>query len=237
MPLDPGSRPHRERPGPVHADGPAAGAQRDPIARPRGRRPRSLHAAPPERVADLSHRLALEAGWSDDDAADLHQAALMHDVGKVGVPDAILLKKASLSDVEYEVVKTHAALGAQIVAGALSAEQVSWVRGHHERVDGQGYPDGLSGDAIPEGARIMAVADAWDAMTSNRPYREGCSPDEAYAVCVAGRGEQLCADAVDALTCLRAAGLLCDSATLGAASSAPVSPVTRTALRAAPVSG
>ncbi|MCB9011002.1 MAG: diguanylate cyclase [Actinobacteria bacterium] len=190
-----------------------------------------------ERVADLSHRLALEAGWSDDDAADLHQAALMHDVGKVGVPDAILLKKASLSDAEYEVVKTHAALGAQIVAGALSAEQVSWVRGHHERIDGRGYPDGLSGDAIPAGARIMAVADAWDAMTSNRPYRDGCSPDEAYAVCVAGRGEQLCADAVDALTRLRDAGLLRDSATLGAASSAPVSPVTRTALRAAPVTG
>ena len=94
----------------------------------------------------------------------------MHDVGKIGVPDAVLFKAGPLTKTEYEQVVSHASLGAQIVSGALSEEQGTWVRGHHERWDGAGYPDGLAGDEIPEGARILALADSWDVMTVARNY-------------------------------------------------------------------
>ena len=115
----------------------------------------------------------------------------MHDVGKIGVPDAILFKPGRLSPEEYEQVKEHAELGARIVAEALTPEQVSWVRSHHERWGGGGYPAGLMAERIPEGARIMALADAWDVMTSNRPYRAGvATPAEAIAECRAAAGDQ-----------------------------------------------
>jgi hypothetical protein len=94
----------------------------------------------------------------------------VHDVGKIGVPDAVLLKPGRLTAEEYEAVKQHAALGAQIVDEILTPEQVGWVRHHHERPDGRGYPDGLAGDEIADGARIIALADAFDVMTAARPY-------------------------------------------------------------------
>ncbi|MFN8109075.1 MAG: diguanylate cyclase [Thermoleophilia bacterium] len=159
-----------------------------------------------ERVAELTHRLALAAGWRPETAADLREAALMHDVGKVGVPDAVLLKPMTLTAAEFAQVQVHAALGAQIVSGVLSPRQVAWVRGHHEHWSGRGYPDGLAGRDIPEGARLMAVADMWDALTSDRPYRPGRDPEEALAVCRAERGMQLCPDAVDVLVRLWQAG-------------------------------
>ena len=123
-----------------------------------------------ERVAALACELAAESGWSPEDVARLHDAAVVHDVGKIGVPDAVLSKPERLTAEEYEVIKRHADLGAQIVAEMLDTEQVAWVRGHHERHDGRGYPDGLAGDGIAEGARLMALADAWDAMTGARVY-------------------------------------------------------------------
>ena len=159
-----------------------------------------------ERVAQLARRIALALGWSELRADALHEAGLVHDVGKIGVPDAILLKPSALDAAEFAQIRRHAELGAQIVADALSPEAASWVRGHHERPDGAGYPDGLAGDAIPEGARILALADAWDAMTTDRPYRRGMAAAAALDECRRCAGSQLWATAVEALEALVAPG-------------------------------
>jgi diguanylate cyclase (GGDEF)-like protein len=152
-----------------------------------------------ERVAALASELATEAGWGPRDVARLHDAALVHDVGKIGVPDAVLSKPARLTDDEYEVIKRHADLGARIVAGVLDAEQVAWVRGHHERHDGRGYPDGLAGDQITEGAWLLALADGWDAMTGARVYSAPMSLDAALGEVRRHAGAQFHPDAVAAL--------------------------------------
>lgn len=123
-----------------------------------------------ERVAAMAVRVAAVLGWPGDRRARLHDAALVHDVGKVGVPDAVLFHPGRLDAGAFAIVRRHASLGARIVAGALDPEQVSWIRSHHERIDGHGYPDGLRGEAIPLGARILTVADSWDAIRSGRPY-------------------------------------------------------------------
>jgi diguanylate cyclase (GGDEF)-like protein len=159
-----------------------------------------------ERVADLAVVLARHLGWDEQRAALLRETGLVHDVGKIGVPDSILFKPGRLTSGEYEQVKVHAALGAQIVADVLGAEQVRWVRSHHERLDGAGYPDGIEGDEIPVGARILAVADAWDVMTSARPYSRPVGPDEALEECRRMAGTQFCPSVVDALERLIAAG-------------------------------
>lgn len=158
-----------------------------------------------ERVAGLTHRLAIEMGWTPRRAAHLQEAALVHDVGKVGVPDAILLKPGALTQEERLIMETHPSLGARIVSEILDEEQVAWVRGHHERVDGEGYPDGLRGDALSEGARIMAVADTWDAMTSDRPYRRALDREKAVSICIEVAGAQLDPDVVAALVRLHRA--------------------------------
>ncbi len=152
-----------------------------------------------ERVADLCQDLAVQLGWPSDRAETLREAGLVHDVGKIGVPDAILFKPDRLTKDEYEVVKQHAPLSAQIVAEALSDEQISWVRGHHERWDGTGYPDNLSGYNIPEGARIMALADAWDTILTERPYKPPSSADEAITECERFAGSQFWPAGVEAL--------------------------------------
>jgi diguanylate cyclase (GGDEF)-like protein len=152
-----------------------------------------------ERVADLAQRLALARGWSPERAALLREAALVHDVGKIGVPDALLLKPSPLARGEYEQVKAHAALGAEMVHEALSAEQTEWVRHHHERPDGRGYPDGLEGSILSEGARLLGLADAWDAMLIARAYSPARTVAAALAECRAGAGTQFCPDAVAAL--------------------------------------
>jgi diguanylate cyclase (GGDEF)-like protein len=152
-----------------------------------------------ERVAELCQPLAETLGWSRHDRDRLHDAALVHDVGKIGIPDSILRKPDRLTNREYDIVKSHASLGAQIVAGALPVEQVGWIAHHHERVDGRGYPGGLAGHEIPLGARIMAVADAWDVMTSERPYQRPRALEEAFEECRRLAGRQFCPEVVDAL--------------------------------------
>ena len=163
-----------------------------------------------ERVAALACELAVESGWTPQDVARLHDAAVVHDVGKIGVPDAILSKPSRLTDEEYEVIKRHADLGARIVAGMLDVEQTAWVRGHHERHDGRGYPDGLAGDTITEGARLLALADAWDAMTGARIYSAAMTPDDALAEVRRNDGLQFHPDAVAALERVAARGGLED---------------------------
>jgi diguanylate cyclase (GGDEF)-like protein/PAS domain S-box-containing protein/putative nucleotidyltransferase with HDIG domain len=152
-----------------------------------------------ERVAALAEALANELGWAPARVEALHEAALLHDVGKIGIRDQILLKPGPLTAAEVDDIKRHSLLGAEITADVLTAEQVQWVRGHHERHDGSGYPDGLAGAAIPDGARVLAVADAYDAMTSIRTYQETRPPPDAVAECIAHRGSQFTPEVVDAL--------------------------------------
>jgi diguanylate cyclase (GGDEF)-like protein/putative nucleotidyltransferase with HDIG domain len=163
-----------------------------------------------ERVADLSVRIAAEMGWPADRQALLREAALVHDVGKIGVSDAVLFKASRLTDAEIAHIQEHSTLGAQIVADVLTPEQVGWVKSLHERADGRGYPEGVRGDRIPDGARLLAVADAWDAMTSARPYTAPLSADKAAEECRREAGRQFDAEVVEALERLRAAGRLED---------------------------
>ncbi len=161
-----------------------------------------------ERVAHLAVQLATAAGWAPVRAARLHEAGLLHDVGKIGVPDAVLFKPGRLTADEYALVKEHAALGANIAAEVLDDEQVDWIRHHHERWDGRGYPDGLAGADVPEGARILALADAWDVMTSLRSYSSPLAPAAALAECREHAGGQFAPDAVAALERLVQAGAI-----------------------------
>jgi putative nucleotidyltransferase with HDIG domain len=163
------------------------------------------HAA---RVAELAERLAQELGWSDERSRLLHSCGLLHDVGKIGVADALLLKPGPLTAPEHGEVERHAALSAAIAAEVLEPEQVAWIRGHHERWDGGGYPDGLAGSTIPDGAQLLALAEAWDDMTGARVYRASRTPDAALAECRRERGGQFAPAAVDALHALVARGVL-----------------------------
>lgn len=127
-----------------------------------------------QRVGLLSASLAVAIGWTTEDAGLLRRAAALHDIGKIGIPDALLRKPGSLTDGELKVMRTHTSIGARIVGGShipllQLAETVAV--SHHERWDGSGYPRGLDGHNIPAAGRIVAVADAFDAITNDRPYR------------------------------------------------------------------
>jgi HD-GYP domain-containing protein (c-di-GMP phosphodiesterase class II) len=124
--------------------------------------------------------IAAELGLDRDRVARVRLGGLLHDVGKIGVPDAILNKPAALTDAEFELMKRHSLLGGDIVEAADMHEESRWVRHHHERYDGTGYPDGLAGEDIPLESRIILVADAFEAMTSDRPYR--MAPGQDFAV-------------------------------------------------------
>ena len=155
-----------------------------------------------ERVAGLAARLAEVRGWSPEEVALLREAALLHDVGKVGVPDAILLKRGQLDDDEWVVMREHAALGARISADVLDEGQLRWIAGHHERPDGAGYPRGVLDDELAEGAGLLALADAWDVMTRSRWYADRKSIDEAVVECRRLAGRQFTYEAVAALEIL-----------------------------------
>lgn len=143
------------------------------------------------RVADYAAAIAELRNWPKEERDNLHQVALLHDVGKIGVPDAVLKKEGQLSDKEFRVIKTHTEIGASILKDIKSLRHVSiGARFHHERFDGQGYPQGLKGEEIPEIARIIAIADAYDAMTSDRCYRPNLGRNEAKARLMQGAGTQ-----------------------------------------------
>ena len=135
-----------------------------------------------ERVGLSSRRLALAIGLPPADAEIIARAGLLHDIGKIGIPETVLRKAGPLSSEEWAVMRRHPVIGAQIVAPFefFTAGAVV-IRHHHERIDGRGYPDGLAGAAIPLGARIVAVADVYDALTSDRPYRPAMSAAAARA--------------------------------------------------------
>jgi diguanylate cyclase (GGDEF)-like protein/putative nucleotidyltransferase with HDIG domain len=132
-----------------------------------------------ETVSNLSVLVGAELGLGADRLAKLRIAGLLHDVGKIGTPDAILNKPAALTDSEYETIKEHPVLGEGIMRAADLDEEARWVRHHHERPDGAGYPDGLRGGEIPVESRIIGVTDAFEAMISDRPYRKGRSEGAA----------------------------------------------------------
>lgn len=143
------------------------------------------------RVAEMARDLCLFLGGTSDEADQIFRAGTLHDVGKIGVPDAILKKPGRLDEEERRIMETHPALGEIIVRKVPQLEDLlPGVRHHHEAYDGRGYPDGLAGDRIPRMARILAVADTYDAMTSDRPYRKGLPAEVALAEITKGAGTQ-----------------------------------------------
>jgi len=158
----------------------------------------TIHHA--ERVGRYAKEIGALLGIGDVDPTDLYHGGVLHDLGKIAIPDAILQKPGPLSSEEVAVMRRHSAEGERICLSLHSVAQfLPIIRHHHERVDGNGYPDHLFGDRIPVGARIVAVADGWDAMTSDRPYRVGMSRDEARQRLLEGAGTQWDGDAVRAL--------------------------------------
>ena len=166
-----------------------------------------------ERVCDYSRRLASELAKMDkynsridhDFINLIHSTSPLHDIGKVSIPDHVLLKPGRLDDHEYEIMKTHSATGARTLNMALerypaagflhmARDIAAW---HHERIDGDGYPDGLSGENIPLSARIFAVADVYDALVSKRVYKGAFTHDAARRIIIEGRGTQFESDVVD----------------------------------------
>ena len=142
-----------------------------------------------QRTARLSVELGLSMGLSPDRLRVIARGAYLHDVGKIGIPDAILNKPGKLTNDEWSIIHTHPQLGHELAATAPSLkEALPVILHHHERVDGNGYPNGLVGDGIPLEARVVAVADVWDALTSDRAYRRGWAPDMALAHILDGSG-------------------------------------------------
>ncbi len=166
---------------------------------------RSLEAKDPytrqhsERVTRMSLGIAKEMGCTQEQLDTLAFAAPLHDIGKIGIKDYVLTKKAALTDEEYELIKKHPVIGAEIVGHlGLLDEETSIVRHHHERWDGRGYPDGLAGREIPRLSRIVAVADAFDAITSCRSYRAACGLDFAKKEILDNSGTQFDPEVVEA---------------------------------------
>ena len=151
-------------------------------------------------VGEFAAAIGRQLGRDDDEIGMLRMAGILHDVGKVVVPDKILRKAAPLTPEEFEQVKPFPAAGAELVSRIEGLEPIiPWIRHSHERLDGTGYPDGLKGDAIPLGARVIHVADAYDSMTSKRTYRQAMSLHQALGELRAGIGTQFDPDCVAAL--------------------------------------
>jgi ribonuclease P protein subunit RPR2 len=153
-----------------------------------------------ERVAELALLLAAEMGFSSEDLEAVEVGGVIHDIGKIGIPDAVLLKPGRLTDEEFAEMRRHPEISSYIL-GELELPDIvkQMARNHHERYDGRGYPDGLAGDDIPLAARILTVADTLDAMTSDRPYRSALPLSEALAEIESLAGRQFCPRVVAAL--------------------------------------
>jgi HD-GYP domain-containing protein (c-di-GMP phosphodiesterase class II) len=147
-----------------------------------------------KRVAEFSVLTAKQCNWSSKDIDLLNKSALLHDIGKIGIRDNVLLKEGKLTIEEFDQIKLHPVIGEEIVKGVQLTEELlpilPGIKHHHERVDGRGYPDQLKGDDIPVFGRLIAVADAFDAMTSDRPYRKGMPLEKALSILEEGKGTQ-----------------------------------------------
>ena len=152
-----------------------------------------------QRVARYSELVARELGLSPESVERVRLAGILHDVGRVGTPDDVLGKRGPLSDEEWSWIRSHPEIGARMVETTEYADIRSWIFSHHERPDGRGYPEGRAGDDVPLEARILAVADAYEAMTSERPYRSALAPGEAAEELRRGAGAQFDEQVVHAL--------------------------------------
>lgn len=145
-----------------------------------------------DRVNKMSVRIARALGLSEEEIDDIHHGSLLHDIGKIGVYDRILLKPQALNEEEFQMMKEHPEFGAQILSHSETLKKhIPIILHHHERQDGSGYPLGLKGDEIPLGARIVQVADSWDAMVSDRPYRRRLDRETAIKRIRESSGTQL----------------------------------------------
>lgn len=152
------------------------------------------------RVAEYAREIAKRVGFSKNEQDDIYMMGLLHDIGKIGIPDAIINKPAALSDEEYEIIKTHPAVGAGILKNITELPKLmTGARWHHERYDGKGYPDRKSGDEIPVEAQIIAVADSYDAMSSRRSYRNALPQQQIRSELEEGRGKQFAPEYADAM--------------------------------------
>lgn len=143
------------------------------------------------RVAAYSEELAKKLGWSEEDVRNIHYVALLHDIGKIGVPDSVLNKPFKLTNVEFDMIKNHTLIGAEILKDIRMFPNVSvGAKYHHERYDGKGYPEGLRGEEIPIVARIIGIVDSYDAMTSNRVYRKRLQDEIVREELIKGKGTQ-----------------------------------------------
>ena len=158
--------------------------------------PNATHA---HTVAEIAESTALELGLGPERAERVHLAGVLHDIGMIGVSPALPCSEEPLDEEGWASVRSHPQVAAQLLAGDELADVRAWVEAHHERVDGSGYPYGLQGDAIPLEARILAVADAWEALTHERPYRAALDERAARAALRAHAGTQFDPAVVDAL--------------------------------------
>jgi hypothetical protein len=176
-----------------------------------------------KKVADLVHQTLMQLNITGPEATLIEIAARLHDIGKIGIPDSILLKPGKLLPEEMAVMQTHSQKGAELISKykdfSRGAEMIMY---HHERWDGQGYPAGLKGHQIPFGARIIAVADSFEAMTSDRPYRKALSVHEAIQILLEGRGKQWDLNIVNAFVDLVISQM--DEKPIGALSESQVAP-------------
>ena len=151
----------------------------------------------------MSQQLAREMGLSEEEQVQIRRGALLHDIGKMGVPDPILLKPGRLSDEEWVIMKRHPKYAYDLlypIAFLRPALDIPY--GHHEKWDGSGYPRGLTGEEIPLAARIFAIVDVWDAITSDRPYRGAWPPDQALAYIQSQSGQHFDPRIVQAFSAL-----------------------------------
>ncbi len=159
------------------------------------------------RVTNFAIEIGRALGWTDEQIRTCRMGGVLHDIGKIGVEDAILRKASALTPEEYEVMKVHPERGARLMQDARSlVPLIPFALYHHERYDGKGYPFGLAGENIPIEGRVLAVADTFDAMTSNRPYRKGLDPEIALGELEKGKRAQFDPDCVDALVAAYRAG-------------------------------
>ena len=152
------------------------------------------------RVADMAVLIAEKLGFDQNGISRIRMAGILHDIGKIGIDDSVLRKTGQLTKDEFDHIKEHPVLGYEILKGIKPFREIlPAVRHHHESWNGKGYPDGLAGDGIPRDAQVLAVADAFDAMSSDRPYRHGIKAGKVLDILRDGRGKQWAADVVDVL--------------------------------------
>ncbi len=159
-----------------------------------------------QRMSHYSTAIARKMGLSEEFLENILFAAPMHDIGKIGIPDAILRKPGKLDEADWQVMRTHTTMGASILSGS-SAEFMKLAEtiaiSHHEKWDGKGYPQGIKGTDIPQGGRIVALADVFDALTSERPYKKPMPIEKAFSIIVEGRGTHFDPDMVDAFFAIK----------------------------------